>query len=458
MRKLKKLNNIAKEQQFFGGLIKRFEVFKRIYRDIPVGFFSSKNLTRLFREMIENYENSFSRMNSDSLAERLERKESSDAEIRKYRTLWRKCRYKAKDITEAKIFELYETLRNFYRLRKITEGQVQVLSLVEEGNSEDALAALHKSSIELSDSGDRITQVAFLDSYEILRKEIRMMEKHPDKFKGVPTGFSYFDRHMGGLRKSELGIILGGTGKGKSIMLMNFAYNAWMKDYNVLFFTIEMKKEQINRRIWCKATGINYDKFRNATLTKEEKIQWRKKYRFLKKKKKALFEIVDVPEGCTCKVVKGIIREHQRKMQIDLVCIDYLNIMATGQGTLGYDWEGQLIISAELHALSRFFDVPIWSPVQVAAVSQDKEILGIPDLGYSKGIPQNIDLGVWLGQSPDMEDVNRINVGFLKTRDIGMIPLACVSTEFQKMSFTGLSRTKKMKMKKRRRERRSLDF
>jgi ABC-type glutathione transport system ATPase component len=109
------------------------------------------------------------------------------------------------------------------------------------------------------------------------------IEENPDSARGILTGFKEFDRITNGLHKGELMIVAGSTGTGKSVVMHNIGVNAYLGGnspftppetwtglgHNVLYFSLEMPKESMERRIDSCMAGIYYNQIRDGVLAQE---------------------------------------------------------------------------------------------------------------------------------------------------------------------------------------------
>jgi len=114
------------------------------------------------------------------------------------------------------------------------------------------------------------------------------IENNPDLAKGIPTGFAEFDRISAGLHPGEVMIVAGATGTGKSVVMHNIGVNAFLnnndplmpaedaknKGYNILYFSLEMPKETIERRVDSCMAGLYYNEIRDGALCKEDKKKY----------------------------------------------------------------------------------------------------------------------------------------------------------------------------------------
>src|ERR1700690_376923 len=97
------------------------------------------------------------------------------------------------------------------------------------------------------------------------------LAKRPEEIFGVPTGFVDLDRTLTGLQPSDLLIIAGRPGQGKSGFLLTVAKNAaLLHKKHVAIFSLEMSNEQVVQRLLSQETGIDSQRLRNGKLNDNE--------------------------------------------------------------------------------------------------------------------------------------------------------------------------------------------
>ena len=140
----------------------------------------------------------------------------------------------------------------------------------------------------------------------------------------IPTGLREIDDAVGGLFKTEVGLVQAMPGGGKSTFLMNVAINAIHNNFKVVLVTLEMSKRQYWWRIASRMTEIPYRDFKFGTLTKEQESECRDLFAALHGNGSRL-EILHFPRGATAKDIESAILE--LPYEADLVVVDYLNRM-----------------------------------------------------------------------------------------------------------------------------------
>lgn len=141
----------------------------------------------------------------------------------------------------------------------------------------------------------------------------------------LPTGWKTFDDLMnGGLGWGQLNYVVSPANGGKSLCLANMALMWSMQGYNVMYFTLEMDKELVGKRMASMATAINYRDIRGQIKGTSERIA---KIRL--DTKPGILQIIDVPIGCTSNDIEGYIQGFEISTGIipEIIAIDYAGIM-----------------------------------------------------------------------------------------------------------------------------------
>lgn len=217
-----------------------------------------------------------------------------------------------------------------------------------------------------------LNKVTSLENTEVVEGDMASsLDAFYDKYKkvqqgemsvGLPTGFQSFDKATGGLKAGELDIVMAGSNEGKSVFLINVAHHLYLRGKNILYFSIELPKDQIIRRFLALAANINIDRFRDGILTADENTRFINTMSSFKQKQN-MFYIVDNPT-CNADSIAAKFEELNTKNKIDLIIIDYLGIMRPKKST-GQKWEELGNIALEVRHLARTFKVPVITAMQV---------------------------------------------------------------------------------------------
>lgn len=254
------------------------------------------------------------------------------------------------------------------------------------GVSEQRLTSdLQPIQFVLSDYYDRIGEIAARD----------------DEIFGVPTEFIDLDRLLGGLQPSDLLIIAGRPGQGKTSFLMSAAKNAaQIHKKHVAIFSMEMSNEQLVQRLISQETGIDSQKLRMGQL---EEDQWPLFAHAIEVLGDTKIFLDDTP-AITPTQMRAKCRRLHQEHRLDLIVVDYLQLM-TGDRRNDNRVQEVSYISRNLKVLARELNVPVLAAAQLSrAVEQrsDKRPV-LSDLRESGSLEQDADIVMFIYR-PDQYD------------------------------------------------------
>lgn len=246
------------------------------------------------------------------------------------------------------------------------------------------------------------TQKLF-SSAELLKtifKELKEKSLNPS-LPGIPSGFYDLDLLTQGFQNSDLIIIAGRPSMGKTALGLNIAINVIKESkLPVLFFSLEMSKEQIMYRLLSIETNINQTRLRSGKLSQND---WVKLNKIIKILSKLPFFIDDTPNLSIQDIrskLKIILFE---QTQIGLIVIDYLQLMQHSKSKLENRVQELSLITRALKSIAREFNVPIITLSQLSRSVEtriDKKPI-LSDLRESGSIEQDADLVLMLCKNKD---------------------------------------------------------
>ena len=213
---------------------------------------------------------------------------------------------------------------------------------------------------------------------------------------GLPSGFDELDTFTHGFQKSDLIIIAGRPSMGKTALSLNIVSNI-MKHSKlpILFFSLEMSKEQIMYRFLSMETNINQMRLKSGRVYQNE---WVKLHKMIKILSKLPFFIDDTfnlsPHNIKLKL-KTIMFEQN---QIGLIVIDYLQLMQDSKLKTENRAQELSKITRSLKTLAREVNIPIIALSQLSRSIEmrvDKTPI-LSDLRESGSIEQDADLVLML--------------------------------------------------------------
>jgi replicative DNA helicase len=223
---------------------------------------------------------------------------------------------------------------------------------------------------------------------------IEKLARRPEDMFGVPTGFIDLDRKLTGMQPSDLLIIAGRPGQGKSGFLLTVARNAaLLHKKKVAIFSLEMSSEQVIQRLLAQETGIDSQRLRNGKLTPEE---WPLLIQAIDVLGDTHIYLDDTP-ALTPMALRTKCRRLQMEFGIDLVLLDYIQLMGGDTRTDNRVQEVSYI-SRNLKVLARELNVPVLAAAQLnRAVEQrtDKRPV-LSDLRESGSLEQDADIVMFI--------------------------------------------------------------
>ncbi len=230
---------------------------------------------------------------------------------------------------------------------------------------------------------------------------------------GVPTGFMDLDRLLGGLQPSDLLIVAGRPGSGKTAFMLSAAKNAAQKfKKHVAVFSLEMSSEQLVQRMIAQETGIDSQRLRTGKLNEDE---WPLFTHAIEVLGDTVIFLDDTP-ALTPLQLRTKCRRLHLEFQLDLILVDYLQLMSSGVRSENRVQEVSYI-SRNLKVLARELNVPVLAAAQLSrAVEQrtDKEPV-LSDLRESGSLEQDADIVMFIHR-PELyeKDTLKQNVAQIK--------------------------------------------
>jgi len=231
---------------------------------------------------------------------------------------------------------------------------------------------------------------------------VEQLSQRGDEIMGVPTGLYDLDKILGGLQKSDLLIIAGRPGSGKTGFLLSVAKNAALHNKkHVAMFSLEMSNEQLVQRMIAQETGIPTDNLRTAKFKGDEWDLFTH----------AVGVLEDVPiflddtPALTPIQMRTKCRRLHLEHHIDLILVDYIQLMS-GDSRNENRVQEVSYISRNLKTLARELNVPVLAAAQLSrAVEQrtDKTPV-LSDLRESGSLEQDADIVMFIHKKDQIPD------------------------------------------------------
>jgi replicative DNA helicase len=257
---------------------------------------------------------------------------------------------------------------------------------------------LFELDIEISDLLNHFENKSILSSAELLNlmfSELKERFLNP-KLPGLSSGFPSLDNLTQGFQKSDLIILAGRPSVGKTALSLSLALNIIKNSrLPVIFFSLEMSKEQIMYRILSVETMISQIKLKNGQLDQND---WLKLTKIIKIIAKLPFFIDETASLSIQELRLKLKAISLKQTEIGAVIIDYLQLMETSDSKTGNRVQELSYITRSLKNLSKEFNIPIIALSQLSR-NVDNRIDQKPilsDLRESGSIEQDADLVLML--------------------------------------------------------------
>lgn len=233
----------------------------------------------------------------------------------------------------------------------------------------------------------------------------------------VTTGYKSVDELMeGGLGAGELGVVLGPTSRGKSLVMQDLAVNAMRHRFgtNVEYISLEMSVPKIMRRFYSRITGIPREDLGASKAVVERRLEI-----FQQKTGSNLSCTYMPPNKTTVKDIAAHCKRaasHGRKP--DLLIIDYADLMKSASTSKLAERRHDLSeIYRDLSALAIELNIPIWTPSQTNRKGFSAPTVDIPDIAEDYGKATIADVVIALCQTDTERENNDMRLFLAKNRE-----------------------------------------
>ena len=234
--------------------------------------------------------------------------------------------------------------------------------------------------------------------------QIEEAAKREDHLSGVPSGFTKLDRLTSGWQKSDLVIIAARPSMGKTAFVLSMARNIAVEHKRpVVFFSLEMASIQLVNRLIVSETELPSDRIRNGRL---EEYEWKQLDYKIKSLVEAPIFIDDTP-ALSIFELRAKCRRLKVQHQIELVIVDYLQLM-TGTGDSKGSREQEVsTISRALKSMAKELNVPV---IALSQLNRSVELRSgnkrpqLSDLRESGAIEQDSDIVIFIHR-PEKYDI-----------------------------------------------------
>lgn len=315
-----------------------------------------------------------------------------------------------------------DEVRKKYKHNTIVDVTEEITEHIDKLETDEAYELIKKLVLIVEN------EIILSDRQEVNKNTKTRLEDYHERAKaggmtGIPSGIDRIDYVLKGYNAEELIALIGFTGTGKTWFELIQAVYMAKQGYRVLLFTTEMSSKMMIRRIdaiWCK---LNYTRFRDGRLTRDE----------LKKYEKYLNTIEgDTDSNIIVEQATGGISQVGAKIDQhnpDIVFVDGAYLLEDEEKGED-DWKALVRIFRGLKRLARSKKVPVYASTQS---NEQKASLGA--ISFAKHIRADCDVIMALEQDDEMKEDKEMGVKFLKIRE-GEIPgRVLMQWDFNEMQY-----------------------
>jgi len=261
---------------------------------------------------------------------------------------------------------------------------------------------------------------------------------------GLATHYTDLDEMTSGLQKSDLVILAARPSMGKTSFAMNIAENAAIDDGKVVgMFSLEMSSEALLQRLLCSRAIVDAHKMRTGSLWRDD---MQKVVKAMEELAHAQLYIDDSPGLSVSEMRAKARRLKQSQGRLDLLVVDYLQLMSGGSKRFENRTQEVSAISRGLKALAKELEVPVLALSQLSRAPESRggdHRPQLSDLRESGSIEQDADLVMFIFREeiykqddPELRGRAEILVAKQRNGPIGKFQLAFLhnSTRFANLA------------------------
>lgn len=324
---------------------------------------------------------------------------------------------------------------------------LKITDKINSGIQGDALQLLQDTETDIfniSKLNSKSNVFKLHDQYNEILEDIQenMNKKYNGELTGIPTGLKSLDEITGGWQKSDLIIFAARTSVGKTAFALQSTLHAAMAGYKVAFFSLEMTKEKLIKRMMSNITDIDHTKIQRNQLHEDE-FEQLKEAKSTFSECKVFFD--DQASLSTFQLNTRIKQMDYEENGIDLMIVDYLQLM--NHKDAGRNREQEIsMISQTLKRIAKDLNIPVVALSQLSRKVEDRANKQpvLSDLRESGSIEQDADQVIFLyrpelcGVQNDANGNSTKNVCFIdvaKNRN-GRLETINAYSYLDKMKFT----------------------
>lgn len=283
--------------------------------------------------------------------------------------------------------------------RKLIKASEDIVKLSFQQNDGTVAEILEEAEKRLFAVSQRSTKQDLISIEQILAEgfdRLDELHKNKGKLRGIRTGWKDLDNKTAGLQRSDLFILAARPAMGKTTFVLNLAQNVAVQEKQaVLFFSLEMSKDQLVDRMLSAQSGVDAWNIRTGNLSDDD---FERLGASMGELSEAPIYIDDTP-GITVMEMRTKARREAQKHPLGLIIIDYLQLMSGSRPGGDFNRVQEVSeISRGLKLIAREMNVPVIALSQLSrsVESRNPQIPQLSDLRESGSIEQDADLVAFL--------------------------------------------------------------
>ena len=344
---------------------------------------------------------------------------------------------------------------------KIVRDKALLRGLIHAANGAIARASDQADPAEeiLNDAEAAIFQLSekrigrgFMGVQEIVKESFGSVDallQRGQRITGLETHYADLDEKTSGLQPADLIIIAARPSMGKTALALNIAENAAIIDQKVVaVFSLEMSREALLQRLLCSLARVDSHKFRTGSLWKDD---MNKVVHALEQLVAAPIFIDDTPGIALSEMRAKARRLMQSQGKLDLIIVDYLQLMSGGSRRYENRTQEVSAISRGLKALAKELKVPLIALSQLSRAPESRGSTDhrpqLADLRESGSIEQDADVvtfifreEVYKPDEPELDGIAELIIRKQRNGPTGTIKMAFLkaSTRFDSLAQGGV--------------------
>lgn len=308
-------------------------------------------------------------------------------------------------------------------------GDISELGFDEDTTTQELLEKAEAELFSVSDQTLRQDVVALESILSESFDRLEELHKNKGQLRGIRTGYRDLDNMTAGLQRSDLLILAARPAMGKTTLVTNLAYNvATIAKEPVLFFSLEMSKEQLVDRMLADASGVDSWNIRTGNLSDDD----------FSKLSEAMGEMAEAPiyiddqPGLSVLEMRTKARRANHERPLGLIIVDYLQLMQASGRTDGNRVQEVSEISRGLKLIARELNVPLIALSQLSRSVETRESKKpqLSDLRESGSIEQDADIvmfihrpGYYEPDNPELEHITELLIAKHRNGPTGKVDL-----------------------------------